>query len=44
MNYEMDGVIDENHPEFDDFDILQYWQVRLLTVLLSCWIVNACCS
>jgi len=35
-NYEMDRVIDENHPEFDDFDILQYWQVRPLTILLNC--------
>jgi hypothetical protein len=30
MNYETDGVIDENHSEFEDFDILRYWQVRLL--------------
>jgi hypothetical protein len=36
MNYEMDGVIDENHLEFDDFDILRYWQVRPLTILLNC--------
>ena len=27
-NYEMDGIIDENHLEFDGFDILRYWQVR----------------
>ena len=35
-NYEMDGVIDKNHPEFDDFDILRYWQVRPPTILLNC--------
>jgi hypothetical protein len=30
MNYETDGVIDKNHSEFEDFNILRYWQVRLL--------------
>jgi hypothetical protein len=30
MNYEMEGIIDENHPGFEDSDILRYWQVKLL--------------
>jgi hypothetical protein len=34
-SYEADGVIDENHPEFDDFGILHYWQVRPLVELLN---------
>lgn len=25
--FKVDGVIEEGHPEFVDFDLLRYWQV-----------------
>jgi hypothetical protein len=28
--YEAEGIIDENNPEFADFDLLRYWQVKLM--------------
>lgn len=35
--YENDGIIDEDHAEFQDFDLLRYWQVRyrLLEIMNS---------
>lgn len=28
LAYEAEGILDENHPESKDFDLLRYWQVR----------------
>jgi len=28
LAYEAAGILDENHPEGKDFDLLRYWQVR----------------
>ena len=43
QRYEADGIIDDDHPESDDFDILRYWQVRLF-IYIYCLILTACCS
>ena len=33
LAYEAAGILDENHPESKDFDLLRYWQVRYLNDL-----------
>lgn len=34
--FEVDGIIEEGHPEFVDFDLLRYWQVCMVSSMSWC--------
>jgi hypothetical protein len=38
--WEKDGVIRDDDPEMEDFDLLRFWQVRKLTICLNCLLMN----
>jgi hypothetical protein len=40
QRYEADGIINDNHPGSNDFDILYYWQVRLFIYVFLLSIID----
>ena len=40
LAYEMEGIMDDDHPDIEDFDLLRYWQVGLSFRALCCSATN----